>query len=392
VKVVVSGGGTGGHTLPVIAVINSLNQNYPNLEIIFIGSRFGIESKLIPKIGVKYYGISAGKFRRYHRSMILNIIDPTTLFKNIKDFFNFIKGIKEAYNILAHEKPDVVFAKGGYVSLPVGISARLKKIPLVIHESDLVMGMANRRISPHAQRVCVSFPKKNYPDISKEVLEYTGNPVRDDITAGRGEEFKKSIGFSGTKKTVLILGGSQGSQFINELVINILENLLDVAQVIWIAGERDVDWISYEIKNKIPKEMQQAVRIFGFVGSEIGDIYAASDLVISRAGSNVLFEMALLGKPTILIPLGSSAGGHQYENARYFSRHGGAYIFNQNGLQPKKVFNLIKYLFDNPDELVILSNKIKTLANSSAASLVADIIYDEGTKQVEQIAKSKKQI
>jgi len=165
VKIVCAGGGTGGHTLPVLAVIKALERKESNVKIIFIGSRFGIESRLVPKLGIKYYGISTGKFRRYHRSGILNIIDPTTILKNIRDFFSFLNGIKEARSILSHEKPDIVFAKGGFVSLPIGYAAKSLGIPIVVHESDLIMGLANRNLSRFADRVCVSFPAKNYSEI-----------------------------------------------------------------------------------------------------------------------------------------------------------------------------------------------------------------------------------
>lgn len=349
----------------------------------------GIESRLIPKLGVKYFGISAGKFRRYHRSMMLNLIDPTTLFKNIKDFFEFLKGIKEARDILLFEKPDVVFAKGGYVSFPVGLAARWAGIPLVIHESDLVMGLSNKKMSSIAERVCVSFPVKNYDQIAKEKLEYTGNPVRDDIQSGGGESLLKKLGFSKERKTILVLGGSQGSQFINESINAILLNILENYQLLWISGERDADWINYEIKNNIPQELKKYVKVYGFATSELADLYSAADLVISRAGSNVLFELSALGKPAILIPLESSAGGHQLENAKYFSRNGAAFIFRQSNFDTKKFFKHISYVLSSVEELNKMASKIKSLADPEAADKVAKIIYETGEKSIEKNRKSQ---
>lgn len=370
-----------------MAVISSLQKVNKDLKVTYIGSRFGIESTLIPKMGIKYFGISAGKFRRYHRSAILNLLDPTTIYKNIKDLFAFIKGIGEARKILLHEKPDVVFAKGGFVSFPVGIAARLTKIPLVIHESDLVMGLANKRMATFANKVCVSFPERNFKEIPKEKLVYTGNPVREDILGGRGRLLLDEIGFDRKRKTILVLGGSQGSQFLNETIYKIGEELAREYQVIWIAGERDADWLSHLIKKEIKKEFQKYLKVYGFITTEIADVYDASDLVISRSGSNVLFELAALGKPAILIPHDVSPGGHQYQNARAFSRTGAAFIVRQETLEPKKILKDIRLLLENENQLNDMSEKMKAWSMPDAAGKVAQIIYEEGVRHIEQTRK-----
>lgn len=375
--------------MPALAVIKSLKTNYPDIKVTFIGSRFGIESQLIPKLGIKYYGISTGKFRRYHKSKILNLIDPTTIYNNIKDFFKFIKGIREAKSIISYENPDVIFTKGGFVSLPVGLAGFLSKIPIVTHESDTVMGLSNRIMSKFATSVCVTFPLKYYPKIKEAKVKVTGNPIREDLLSGKGENYKRINGFDQSRKTILVLGGSQGSRFINESVFEILESILIEHQLIWIAGDRDASQINYRI-SKLSKEKQKYVKVYGFVTSEIADIYSAADLVISRAGSNVIFELAALSKPAILIPLENMAGNHQDENAKYFSRSGGAYILRQNQTTPKKIFHSIKYLFENPEELVKMSEKIKTLSKPEASSLVAKVIYEIGAKQVEQARERQK--
>jgi UDP-N-acetylglucosamine--N-acetylmuramyl-(pentapeptide) pyrophosphoryl-undecaprenol N-acetylglucosamine transferase len=390
VKVVVSGGGTGGHTLPVLAVIKSFEKIDKNSSVIFIGSRFGVEANLIPKMGIKYYGISTGKFRRYHKSKILNLIDPTTVVKNLTDFFRFLSGIKEARKILVHEKPNVVFAKGGYVSLPVGIAARLLKIPVVIHESDVVMGMANRRMASFAAKICVAFPPKYYEDLPEDKLVETGNPVREDVLMGDGEKLKREIGFSKNLKTLLILGGSQGSQFINETILEILRDLVEECQVLWIAGERDYDFISYNLK-EMDKEVQAKVKVYGFVTSELADIYSASDLVITRSGSNVLFELAALGKPAIFIPHDVSPGGHQFQNARVFSRSGAGFVMPQSDLNGKKLLRQISYLLKNEKEMQNLSEGIKKFADLSSAGKVANVIYETGSKEIEQNRESQKE-
>lgn len=360
------------------------------MKVFFIGSKFGIETKLIPKMGLKYYGISCGKFRRYHSSKILNIIDPATLVKNVSDLFKFFAGIREARAILLMERPDVVFAKGGFVSLPIGIAARLLKIPVVLHESDVVMGLANRQMARFASKVCVSFPAKNYPDIDPDKIVETGNPIREDILGGNGPSFLKSIGFDSKVKTILMMGGSQGSLFLNETLLSISRKVLEDFQLIWIAGDRDYDFINYQLK-ELPSSLQKRVKLYGFVASELGDIYAASDLIISRSGSNSLFEMAAVGKPGILIPYAESTGGHQLANAVLFSRTGAAYLLKQPSLTGKKLLHQVKYLLSNEKELLQMSEKMNKWASIGAADNVAKVVYDEGVRKIEQTTKDQRE-
>jgi len=374
--------------LPSLAVIKAIQKKDSDAKIFFVGSRFGLESRLIPKIGIKYYGIRAGKFRRYHKSKVLNIIDPTTIFKNVADFWRFLSGIKEARTILIHEKPDVVFAKGGFVSLPVGMAARIQKIPIVIHESDMVMGIANRKMAKFARKVCVSFPSKYFPDVKKEKLVQTGNPIRDDILMGDKRRFLGENGFDSKTKTILILGGSQGSLFLNETVLEIIESLLSLWQVIWVAGDRDADLVMYKTRT-LEEDLKKRLKVFGFLTSEIADVYATCDLAVTRAGSNVLFELAALGKPAILVPHDVSPGGHQFENARFFSRSGAAYILSQEGLTPQKLLHQISYLLGSDKELILLAEKMRTLADPDAAGKVANLVLEEGRRSYDANRKAQ---
>lgn len=372
-----------------MAVIKALKRADENLEIVFVGSNFGIESKLVPKIGIKYYGISTGKFRRYHRSKILNIIDPTTFFKNVSDFFKFLSGIKDSKRILELENPDVIFAKGGFVSLPVGVSARILKIPLIVHESDVVMGLANKKLASFAEKVCVSFDSKYYKDyVDDEKIKETGNPVRDDVFMGSGDKFKKNIDFSDKKKTLLILGGSQGSRFINNLILEKVEKIIDDWQIIWIAGDRDLELVKHKISSLNTSERKK-IKVFGFLTSEMADVYAASDLVVSRAGSNVLFELAALGKPTILIPFDESAGGHQLENAKIFSRNGAAYLFKQDSINSSALLHQLRYLNENEDELKSMSRAMQKMSDVGASEKIAKLIIELGKKKIEQTRENK---
>lgn len=341
-------------------------------------------------MGIKYYGISTGKFRRYHQSKILNIVDPSTLFLNISDFFRFIKGFVESRSILKHEKPDVLFAKGGFVSLPVGIAAKSLKIPIVVHESDVVMGLANRKLSSFAEKVCVSFPINNYTEVIEEnKLIETGNPIRDDVLMGDGRRLKDSLGFSDNVKTLLILGGSQGSKFINELVLENIERILRNWQLIWVTGDKGIDLITYQVEH-IDDSLRKKIKLYGFLTTEMADVYAASDLVVTRAGSNVLFELAALSKPAILIPYDESAGSHQLENAKLFSRSGAAYLLRQHDLNSKSLFSQIEYLFNNPEELDSMSLAMSKWSDLNSASRVAKEIIEIGESKIEENRKINK--
>lgn len=339
-------------------------------------------------MGIEYYGVSTGKFRRYHASKILNLIDPSTLVKNIMDMGKFFAGIGQSRKILVHEKPDILFAKGGFVSLPVAIAAWTLKIPVVAHESDAVMGLANRQISRFAKKMCVSFPPKYFTEIKSEILVETGNPIRDDIMMGDGIRFKSEIGFDRDRKTILILGGSQGSLFINESILSVIYDLLDEYQIIWIAGERDADFVAYKVK-ELPENIRRFVKVYGFVTSEMADIYSACDLAVSRSGSNAIFELAALGKPAIFIPHDVSPGAHQFENARNFSRSGAAYVMNQGTLTPKKLLHQIKYLLENEEELTRMAEKMRSLSDINSADKVAEVIYAEGEKSLESAKENK---
>ena len=348
-----------------------------SVEILYVGSVDGQESKIIPQTGIKYASIVAGKFRRYHESSILNIIDPTTLFANINDFFRFVRGYFQARGIIAEYDPDVVFAKGGYVSLPVGLAAHSLHYPLVIHESDSVMGLANRLLAKRADKVCVSYPIKSYPDLEKEKLIYSGNPVRLDIYGGKKELAVKEFGLDAELPTIMVIGGSQGSLLVNQIVSESLKELLAKYQVIHVSGERDYDWLGFQA-SKLDETLRKKYFLFNYLSGNLKDAYAASDLVVSRAGNNVIAELAALRRPTILIPLSTSANSHQLSNAKILSRMGAAMLMLQDNLSPKTLVRKIDYLFENPEEMRAMAEKISTLATPDAAKIVTEEIYRLG--------------
>lgn len=360
-----------------MAVVTELAKLDKSVEILYIGSSFGQESKIIPQTGLKYVGIAAGKFRRYHSSTFLNVIDPTTLFANISDMFRFVRGYFQARDIVSEYDPDVVFAKGGYVSLPVGLAASSLHYPLVIHESDSVMGMANKLLAKRADKVCVSYPIKSYSDVEREKLVYSGNPVRGDIYGGKKERAVTEMGLDPSLPIIMIIGGSQGSLVINQVVSESLSILLEKYQIIHVSGERDYDWLGFQA-GKLDEKLNKRYFLYNFLSGDLKDAYAAADLVISRAGNNVIAELAALRRPTILIPLSTSANSHQLSNAKIISRMGAAMLLLQENLSSKTLIRKIDYLFDNPEEMKGMSEKIASLATPDAARIVATEIYRQG--------------
>lgn len=395
VKIVIAGGGTAGHVAPLLAIVEELEAKEQKTDIVFVGSKNGVEKKIIPQTGIRMLTIRCGKFRRYHKNSILNIVDPTTIVKNILDFKNFIAGIFDSLRILKEEDPDVVFLKGGYVTLPLGIACRIKGFPYFIHESDVVPGMANRILLKKAQKVFVSYPIKNFKGIPEEKLIYSGNPVRKDVIAGDREKAYEKFGLDKGTKTILVIGGSQGAHTINVLISEKMKEYAEKYQVIHISGDYDYDWLEREVKKN---GSEKEYKLFNFLSGDLKDAYAVSDIVVTRAGNNVLTEVAALSKPTIIIPLESSANDHQLENAKAFSREGAAYVMMQAHLAPEKLFKQIDTLLNNPEETAFLSEKIHSFYKENASKIVADhlvnfykkILREEERKDATKRNKVKK--
>ncbi len=297
-KIVLTGGGTAGHVNPNIAIIPLLRQK--GYALSYIGSKDGIEKELIPGIAdLSYYGISSGKLRRYFS------------FKNFSDPFRILKGYAQSKKILKQIKPDLLFSKGGYVSVPVVFAAHKLKIPIVIHESDYSSGLANRLSIPKAKRVCCSFEATVLEVGKKAVL--TGSPVRKELALGSREKGLRFLDFSGEKPVLLIMGGSLGALAVNMAVEKVLEELLIKFDVCHIRGKEKIN---------PALEGMEGYRQLEFVSKELPDVFAATDLMISRAGANTIFEILTLCIPALLIPLPLEAGPGRLQilNAKHFEK------------------------------------------------------------------------
>jgi UDP-N-acetylglucosamine--N-acetylmuramyl-(pentapeptide) pyrophosphoryl-undecaprenol N-acetylglucosamine transferase len=344
-RIVFTGGGTAGHVTPNIALIAKLREK--DYEIYYIGSYQGIEKELIEKLGVPYYGISSGKLRRYFDR------------KNFSDIFRVAKGFREAKKLLRQLKPDIVFSKGGFVSVPVVMAAKRCKIPAIIHESDMTPGLANKLAIPAAVKVCANFPETvQYLPEGKAVL--TGTPIRRELFAGnrlRGLEF---CGFSADRPVILVVGGSTGALAVNEAVRNLLPTLLKRFQVVHLCGKGKTDMAYNNISGYVQYE---------YISAELSDLFAAADLVISRAGANAVCELLALRKPMILIPLSAAASrGDQILNAESFERQGFAYVISEEELTNETLLTAVNEVYDGRD------NYIQAMKNSKLTDAAETIV------------------
>lgn len=326
-RIVLTGGGTAGHVTPNIALIAKLREM--DYDIHYIGSYQGIERDLIEKLGVSYYGISSGKLRRY-----LDL-------KNFSDPFKVLKGYSQAKKLLKRIKPDVVFSKGGFVAVPVVLAAKKRKIPTIIHESDMTPGLANRLCIPSAYKVCANFPETlNYLPKEKAVL--TGTPIRKELFAGNKIKGLDFCGFSANKPIILVIGGSTGALKINEAVRNLLPTLLKRFQVIHLCGKGKMD--------EAYKDMEGYVQ-YEYISTELSDLFAAADIVISRAGANAICELLALKKPNILIPLSAAASrGDQILNAESFEHQGYSYVIKEEQLTNETLLLAVNEVYDNQEK------------------------------------------
>lgn len=347
-KIVLTGGGTSGHITPNIALLPKLKEN--NFEVVYIGSVKGIEKDLIEKENIKYYGISSGKLRRYFD------------LKNFTDPFNVIRGYFEARRVLKQERPDLVFSKGGFVTVPVVLAAKHLKIPVIIHESDVTPGLANKISIPAATYICVNFPETlTYLPKNKGVL--TGIPIRQELFEGDIIKAKEKLNFTEDKPVLLVIGGSLGSVFINNILRESMDELGKQFNIIHICG-----------KNNCSKDFKNVsyYKQFEYVREELKDFFAFSDIIISRAGANSIAEILALRKPNILIPLSAKASrGDQILNANSYKKQGFSEVLFEESLSKEEFIKMIKEVYLNKDKY------IKNMLNSElrdGLSLIVELI------------------
>ncbi|MBQ9156285.1 MAG: undecaprenyldiphospho-muramoylpentapeptide beta-N-acetylglucosaminyltransferase [Eubacterium sp.] len=349
-RIILTGGGTAGHVTPNMALIPRLKEE--GFDIHYIGSYNGIERKLIEELGIPYHGISSGKLRRYFDV------------KNFSDPFKVMKGYAEASHLIKKLKPNIVFSKGGFVSVPVVLAARRRKVPAIIHESDITPGLANKLSIPSATKVCCNFPEtlEHLPE-DKAVL--SGSPIRQELFSGSRQEGLALCGFDGSKPVLLAMGGSLGAVAINKAIRANLPDLLKEFDIIHLCGKGNYD----------PELSDQAgYKQFEYAKSELTHLFAATDLIISRAGANAICELLALKKPNILIPLPASASrGDQLLNAASFEKSGYSYVIQEEELVDDALLKAVQYVYNEREEYIQALSESKL---NDSISIIIDLILE----------------
>ncbi len=350
-RIILTGGGTAGHVTPNMALIPFLKEE--GYDIQYIGSYHGIEKKLIEDLGVTYHGIASGKLRRY--------FDP----KNFSDPFKVVKGYAQASRLIKKLKPNIIFSKGGFVSVPVVLAAKRRRVPVIIHESDITPGLANRIAIPSATKVCCNFPE-TMEHIPEGKAELTGTPIRQELFSGSREEGLKICGFSGEKPVLMVMGGSQGSVAVNGAIRNNLEGLLTRFDIVHLCGKGNRD------ENLAEKAGYCQIE---YARDELTHLFAATNLIVSRAGANAICELLALDIPNILIPLpAAQSRGDQILNAKSFENSGYSYVIPEEELTGDVLLKAVNYVYEEREEYI---QNMKESDLNKAIPIIMNMIHEE---------------
>jgi UDP-N-acetylglucosamine--N-acetylmuramyl-(pentapeptide) pyrophosphoryl-undecaprenol N-acetylglucosamine transferase len=359
IHVVFTGGGTGGHVYPGLAIYEAFQKltkakNLP-VTVMWVGSTNGIERSIVESKGIRFIGIPAGKLRRYFS------------LKNLLDIFKVVAGIMAAVLIMMRYRPRVLFSKGGYVSVPPAVAAWIAKVPVITHESDFDPGLATRINARFAEKVFLSYAETSdfFPEHYKPKLITAGNPVRPELLSGDGKSGRDFLSFRDDKPILLVLGGSQGAAELNKLVWNALRDLLAEWNVVHQTGADDSG----------PPE-GSGYRRYNYLFDEYADVFAAADLVLCRSGATTLTEIAALAKPSILLPLGLGVSrGDQIKNAQLFLRAGASYILHDTG-SATELLSLAAGFLQKPGMLTRMGQAAAAVFKPDAAEYIATVLLN----------------
>ena len=386
--IVLTGGGSGGHITPLLSLAHALKTKNPKCKIIYIGLKGekveGLQSRY--QVFDQVRSVSAGKFRRYHgQSNLALLTDLKTLLLNGRDFFKVLAGLHQAENLLKKIKPDVVFSKGGYVAVPVGLAAHLHNIPIITHDSDTVPGLANRIVGRWAKVHATGMPASYYA-YSPGSIAYTGIPVDERIkpvTPSLQASYKKQLGLSANAEVLLAAGGGQGSQQINDLLLAAAPKLLAANPKLYIvhivgigmAGQMNEQQIKDAYSKILSEDQLQRLTTLSFT-SDFYQYSGAADLIITRAGASAIAEFALQGKACIVIPGLALAGGHQIKNAQVLKEAAAAKVLPAD-VSAESLLNVATNLLKKPTERVKLADNLSSMAKPNAAQDLAALILEQ---------------
>lgn len=365
-RILFTGGGTGGHIIPILAVARELQSIYSgnDLKLSYLGPNDPFARNLLPQEGISVSSVPAGKFRR-------NWKDWDAFLWNIFDLgFKMPIGIFLAFWKLFFSAPDLIFSKGGYGAVPITIAAWLLGTPVILHESDFIPGRANAYASKFAREIFTSYPRTiGFPE--GKVL-HTGNPVRTNLLGGSTERAQEIFGLEGGKPIILIIGGSQGATRVNDMILATFPGLLERFEVIHQTGERNYDQVVQESRVVASDEQLARYHPVKFMREvDLKHAYKVANLIVSRAGSGSIFEIAALKKPSILIPLPEAAQDHQVKNAYEYASTGAAIIMEDQNLTPHFFLEKLNYLFTYPEEMDRMVGAAHNFSNPRAAHVIA---------------------
>lgn len=374
-RLIVTGGGTGGHTYPVLTAIRALRERLADegrtLDVLWIGTPDGLEARVAPAEGIAFTTVATGKIRR--SSNPLKMLSPA----NARDMARVPLGVAQARKIISEFRPDVVLATGGYVAVPAGLGARLCRRPLVLHEQTVRLGLANRKLAGSAARIAVSSESTValLPESVRGVAVVTGNPVRPEVLSGHPDNAVEALGLAAFDRrlpTVYVTGGAQGAQQINSVVRDALPWLLERANVVHQCGPANVEELRRHVAG-LPAGLAGRYYLAGFVGSELPDVLALADVVISRSGAGTLAELTALGKPAVFIPLASSAGNEQAHNARYLAEAGAA-VALLGEVTEASLREAVGPLLTDPGRRDAMAERARAHGRPDAAARLVDVI------------------
>ncbi|GAB3703079.1 UDP-N-acetylglucosamine--N-acetylmuramyl-(pentapeptide) pyrophosphoryl-undecaprenol N-acetylglucosamine transferase [Nocardiopsis oceani] len=376
-RLIVTGGGTGGHTYPALTAVNALRARLEStgntLEVLWVGAESSLEERVATANDIDFADVATGKIRRSKNP--IKLVSPA----NVKDMANVPRGVMQARRLVSDFTPDVVLATGGYVAVPVGLAARMCRRPLVVHEQTVRLGLANKVLARAGAQIAVSAESsvELLPESAQDDAVVTGNPVRPEVLTGQPHLAAKGLGFEGHDPklpTVYITGGAQGSAQINDNVAGILPWLLARANVVHQCGSANLEGLQESARN-LPLGLAERYHLTAFVGPELPDVLALADVVISRSGAGTIAELTALGKAAVFIPLASSAGNEQAHNARHLQESGAAVALLEE-VTPQNLQAAVEPLLDDSAKRESIAEQARSHGRPDAAERLVDVLLD----------------
>lgn len=362
-RLLIAGGGTGGHVLPAVAVIEELRRREIALAVLWIGSHGGVERAIASDHGIPFVAIQTGKLRRY------------ASLKTVSDAFRIPVGIGQAWRQVRRFRPDVIYSTGGAVSVPTALAGS-RIAPVLTHEQTAQIGLSNRTLARVAATFAVGFEET--ASLARQIHEnvvLTGNPVRASLSGGSATQGYETFGFSPELPVIYVTGGARGASPINQRIAGVLPALLNVAQIVHQTGplsaNDDLKRL-IRLRASFPGELANRYVVQEFITDELADLYAITDLVIARAGAGTISELAFLGLPSILVPLPGTWGDEQRKNARVLASAGGAVYMDQSDATPERLEQEIRSLIASPERLLAMAGASEAIGRPDASSRLVD--------------------